>query len=1228
MNSLNKSIMVKYIGVILMAFFIGNSNAQERSLTIFGTAESNMKPLANAKVTLLKRGVEEQTFRTGSDGIFKFSLQMNEEYLVLLEKPGMLTKRIAFNTKLPDDISKKWTIEFAMTLFLGCEGVNTSVLDKPVDIIRFNEKKQDFISDKTYADNIRAGIEKLYVDIENCQTKKSEQLVKQADELLNKKQYEEARSKYEELLNINPDDSYSQEKIEEIESKIGQSKLSEQLYTSAINEADKLFAAKNYELAKTKYQQALTSQPSNAYPREKITAIDNMLNAQNNTEQEKLNKEKQYTDLINKANLAYANKNFEEAKSLYQQALTVKPDATFPNQKISELDPLIAKQKQEAMQNASNDKAFNETMAMAQSSMQKSDFETAKQLYNKALTINPQSQLPKQKINEIDKIVEQQKANETKAQKADNEKKILAALDEGDMYFKQKKYDEAAAAYQRAIQLNPKETYAKQQVEKIASYKQAAEVEKQKTLEKSVNESVLIADNLMTAASYQQAVEAYKQALILKPSDPTLLSKLAIAEQKLTAEKLNKEANAKKDQQYNTTISQADQLYAANKIQEAKVKYQQALLIKPGETYPTSQIAKIDAAVSEQLKKEADNKTKEQQYKTAITQGDQLFIVNKNSEAKVQYQQALLIKPGDIYPTSQIAKIDARIAEQLKKETDAKAKEQQYNTTIFQADQLYAANKNTEAKVQYQQALLIKPGDIYTISQIAKIDARITEQLKKEADAKAKEQQYNSAISQADQLFAANKNTEAKVQYQQALLIKPGEAYPNAQIAKIDAQQLLKEADIKAKEQQYNTAVSQADQLFAANKNTEAKVQYQQALLVKPGEVYPTSQITKIDARIAEQLKKEADSKAKEQQYNTAISQGDKLYTANKNAESKVQYQQALLIKPGETYPTSQITKIDALIAEQLKKEADAKAKEQQYKNTISQADQLFIANKDTEAKIQYQQALLIKPGEGYPTSQIAKIDARIAEQLKKETDAKAKEQQYKTAIAQADQFFGSDKLIEAKAYYEQALKVKPAESYPTEQIKKIEAKMLQLEKEKQAKLEFEQKYTGVIKNADLAYDGKDFTKAKDLYNQALTMRPSETYPRERLNKIVEYEKMVARDQASRKQTSTTTTTTEKPKKKSALAELKFTNDSERDKYLNSLRASYPVGVTLEVHEEEFKSTRRFVVIRDNEVREFRMVKFNWGGVEYSLNGIPITGQYFETQVKVREGEFYQEIKQ
>ncbi len=275
-----------------------------------------------------------------------------------------------------------------------------------------------------------------------------------------------------------------------------------------------------------------------------------------------------------------------------------------------------------------------------------------------------------------------------------------------------------------------------------------------------------------------------------------------------------------------------------------------------------------------------------------------------------------------------------------------------------------------------------------------------------------------------------------------------------------------------------------------------------------------------------------------------------------------------------------------------------------------------------------YQKALTIKPSETYPQQQITKIDNLIAEEARRENEQRTIEQQYNTAIAQADKLYNENKLEEAKVAYQKALGFKSNEAYPTSQIAKIDTQLAQIEKEHQERAAFEQQYNNIIASADKAYDQRDYPSAKTAYMEALKLKPGEKYPQQRLNKIAEFERILAVQEANRNVTTTTTsanqTTSPKPSK---LADLNFANDSERDKYLNGLKKQYPEGITLEIHKDKTFTTNRYVVIRGNEVREFRMVKFNWGGVEYSLNGIPISGQYFETQVKQREGEFFQKFE-
>ena len=252
-----------------------------------------------------------------------------------------------------------------------------------------------------------------------------------------------------------------------------------------------------------------------------------------------------------------------------------------------------------------------------------------------------------------------------------------------------------------------------------------------------------------------------------------------------------------------------------------------------------------------------------------------------------------------------------------------------------------------------------------------------------------------------------------------------------------------------------------------------------------------------------------------------------------------------------------------------------------------------------------------------------------LAEQARKDIEQRALEQKYTSAISQADQLYNQNKIEEAKTAYEKALGFKPDEAYPKNQIAKIDGQLAQIEKERQDKAAFEQQYNNIIASADKAYDQHDYPNAKNAYIEALKLKPSEKYPQERLNKIAEFERILAVQEANRNvktnnTTSANQTTSSKPSK---LADLNFANDSEREKYLNGLRNEYPEGVTLEIHKDKTFTTNRYVVIRGDEVREFRMVKFNWGGIEYSVNGIPTSGQYFDTQVKAREGEFFQKFE-
>ena len=139
-------------------------------------------------------------------------------------------------------------------------------------------------------------------------------------------------------------------------------------------------------------------------------------------------------------------------------------------------------------------------------------------------------------------------------------------------------------------------------------------------------------------------------------------------------------------------------------------------------------------------------------------------------------------------------------------------------------------------------------------------------------------------------------------------------------------------------------------------------------------------------------------------------------------------------------------------------------------------------------AKIEYTNAGKLKPEEQYPKDKILEIDGILAE-------IKAKEDAYKAAIANADQLLLQKKYEDARKEYQNALEIKPQATYPKEKIGDINKALEEL-------LGKQKFYENFVANGDNSFKDKDYTKAKDAYQQALGLFPEQHYPQDRINLI------------------------------------------------------------------------------------------------------------------------------
>ena len=576
------------------------------------------------------------------------------------------------------------------------------------------------------------------------------------------------------------------------------------------------------------------------------------------------------------------------------------------------------------------------------------------------------------------------------------------------------------------------------------------------------------ADNQFSQANYDEAIELYEKAINIDPYQ-TYPDDQIMAIKRILAKNQNNEKN------YQKNIAIADNSFNQQQYSNAQIYYKRALTYKDDQ-YPKNQLFKIDQILSEMSDATAALAAKEKAYKDALAAADRFYQAKQYQSALDKYIEASGIKPEEQFPKDKIAELNALIADQNALAANKEAIEKAYKEAITQADALYNQNKLEEARTYYMKANELKPAESYPPSRINNIDKLL-------AANKSTEEKYNKFISLADQSFATNDYQSAKSNYQQALTIKPEEAYPKQRIAEIDnilAQQKNKEAA-----DNYSKFIALADAAFNKEDFAVAKNNYRQASGYKPEEQYPIDRIAEIDRIIAQRA-------ANQSNYNDAITRADRLYKASKWEDAKAVYQEALNIFPTEQYPQGRIAEIDNKLFALRSAAEKEQAINNAYTAYVRSADSLLNLKKYQESRTAYNQALTIKAKESYPKQKIAEIDKLLAQQ-------KALDDKYNNAIAYADDLFNTEKYIDSRNSYANASALKPDQNYPKERMAEID-KILAAQKvaaEQQAKND--EQYKNLIAQADVQFKAKDYARAKSGYEQATALKPNEIYPKQQI---------------------------------------------------------------------------------------------------------------------------------
>ncbi len=127
-----------------------------------------------ADIRVLQDNKEFETLQTKKNGKFKLFLPLGHDYLIEISKKYHFTTRFVFSTKMPPEkLAEKPFVTYDLVgdLIRNFEGLDGSIMDKPILIYRYIEAEETFAIDDSHLKAIRDRVERLMAESEKLKSK-------------------------------------------------------------------------------------------------------------------------------------------------------------------------------------------------------------------------------------------------------------------------------------------------------------------------------------------------------------------------------------------------------------------------------------------------------------------------------------------------------------------------------------------------------------------------------------------------------------------------------------------------------------------------------------------------------------------------------------------------------------------------------------------------------------------------------------------------------------------------------------------------------------------------------------------------------------------------------------------------------------------------------------------------------------------------------------------------
>ncbi len=1067
---------VLFCFLMLLSFLEVSGQKKSRFFQIPGRVKIEKGDPSGTIVNLinLQSNSLEKNIAVASAGKFDLELNYQTEYKLSVSKDGYYTKDILISTVIPSNVWQKDSIfppfYIVVNLFQKVPDTSLSFEGKTIGKISYSPKggldnfdSENYLNDKDIKDEIETALRSSGDDSFN-------KILASALEFEKNNDLKSAYGKYLEASKLKPNDKFVKEKLKDLT--IDLKNALEDLKTLAeFNRHMALGNAnvenKNYQGAILNFKDALKIKPGEVNATAKLAEAEQLLA---NEIRKKTETEEEFKRLVALGDENVSRQMYPEAISGYKGALQIKPSDPACMDKLATAEKLLA---QDHLKKAKLEEDFKRLMASGDKNVSGQKYQEGITDFKNAIILKPDDAIARQKLSSAEGLL----AN-LNAEKARTEEEFKRLVAIGDENVSRQMYPEAISGYKGALQIKPSDPAC---MDKLATAEKllAQDHLKKAKLEEDFKRLMASGDKNVSGQKYQEGINDYKNALLLKPDDSIARQKLSSAEGLLA--NLNTE-KARAEEEFKRLVAFGDENVSRQMYPEAISGYKGALQIKPSDPACTDKLATAEKLLAQDHLKKAKL---EEDFKRLMASGDKNVSGQKYQEGINDYKNALLLKPDDAIARQKLSSAEGLLANL---NTEKARAEEEFKRLVALGDENVSRQMYPEAISGYKGALQIRPSDPACMDKLATAEKLLAQDHLKKAKL---EEDFKRLMASGDKNVSGQKYQEGITDYKNALLLKPDDAIARQKLSSAEGLFANLNTEKARAEEEFKRLVALGDENVSRQMYPEAISGYKGALLIKPSDNGTRIKLSSAEELLVKRNQALEASKINKgnESYQLNIEKGDDNYKKSQWAVARFYYVQALNAKPEDQYSITKIESCDKMSDANITSE-----KLKEFQNLILKGNEAFKIKNYVSARFYYRSSLGLLSWETFPQEKLKEIDQILSEKLTLSEKQLLKENKEK-----ADEAFNKKEYSIARFYYNKTNEISQDE-YSLSRLKVIEDIVSGSEEKR-----INSQYTDFLKKAKDAVQQKNISLARYYYQKAAILKPEEAYSKEELKKLNNY---------------------------------------------------------------------------------------------------------------------------